>query len=413
MIYLQASLGLAAFCGMAWLLSENRRAVRPLPIVAGIGVQLVLALVLLKVPWVQGFFLLLNNGVAVLERATLAGTGFVFGYLGGGPLPFAETLPGATFILAFRALPLVLVVSALSALLFHWKVLPWVVRGFALALKKSLNMGGALGFGTASTVFLGMVEAPLLIKPYLSRMTRGELFVLMTVGMASIAGTVMVLYASILTPVLPNALGEILTASLLSVPAAVVIGRILVPDNSPHTEADKPLPRLDNSAMEAVARGTAEGLTLLLGIIAMLVVMVALVALVNEGLAVLPMVDGLPLTLQRMLGWVMAPLVWLAGIPWAEAPTAGALMGTKTVLNELLAYLDMARLPPEALSPKSRQIMVYALCGFANPGSLGILIAGLGAMAPERRGEIVSMGWRAVAGGTLATLMTGAVVALM
>jgi CNT family concentrative nucleoside transporter len=258
-----------------------------------------------------------------------------------------------------------------------------------------------------------MIEAPLFIRPYLRAMNRAELFMLMTTGMATIAGTMMVLYATILGPVLPDALGHILTASLLSAPAAITIARILVPDEGPPTAAQMTSPWPTRSTMDAVVKGTAEGVTLLLHIVAMLVVLVALVALVNQGLGLLPAVADAPLTLQRVLGWIMAPVVWLMGIPWSEAPLAGSLMGTKTVLNEFLAYLDLARLPAHALSERSYLILVYALCGFANFGSLGILLGGLTHLVPERREEIVSLGLKSILSGTLATLMTGAVVGLV
>jgi CNT family concentrative nucleoside transporter len=411
---LQAALGIGVLLALAWVLSEDRRAVRPRLVLAGLGVQLLLALLLLKLPLVKGLFLALNDAVIALQQATEAGTSFVFGYLGGGALPFVATYPENAFVLAFRALPLILVISALSALLFHWRVLPLVVRGFAWVLRRTLGVGGPLGLGAAANVFVGMTEAPLLIRPYLNAMPRSALFALMTCGMATVAGTVMVLYASILAPVIPDALGHILTASLISAPAALMIAGVLVPPAA--DEADREGAKLDAryaGAMDAITRGTLDAIPLYLNILAMLVVLVALVTLANQVLGLLPAVAGEPLTLQRFLGWIMAPLVWLIGIPWAEAQTAGALMGVKTVLNELIAYLELASLPEESLSERSRLVLIYALCGFANFGSLGIMIGGLGAMAPERRGEIVALGMKSILAGTLATLMTGAVVAIL
>ncbi|MBI3992473.1 MAG: nucleoside:proton symporter [Candidatus Lambdaproteobacteria bacterium] len=411
----QGVLGLLAFCGIAWIFSEGRRRVRPVPVVVGIALQFVLALALLRVPPLEGFFLGLNGAVLALDRATTAGTSFVFGYLGGGELPFTPSAPAATFVLAFRALPLVLVVSALSSLLYYWRILPWIVRALAWVLQKTLHIGGAVGLGAAANIFVGMIEAPLFIRPYLREMTRAELFMVMTCGMATIAGTVMVLYANVLAPVLPNALGHILTASIISAPAAITIARIMVPESGPQTAGSHLAPPGARGAMDAITRGTAEGVTLLVNIVAMLVVLVALVALVNQLLALLPPLagGGRPLTLQGMLGWVMAPLVWLMGVPWAEAPVAGSLMGTKVVLNELLAYLELAQGAGAALSERSRLIMVYALCGFANLGSLGIMIGGLGALVPERKAEVVALGLRSIMAGVLATAMTGAVVGLL
>jgi CNT family concentrative nucleoside transporter len=371
-----------------------------------------LGLLLLKAPYAKDVFLALNRVLSALEKATQDGTAFVFGFLGGGQLPFTETYPGASFVLAFRALPLVLVVSALSALLFYWRVLPWVVRAFALVLQKTMGVGGAIGLSAAANVFVGMVEAPLVVKPYIRNMSRSELFILMSCGMATVAGTVMALYASILSKVIPDALGHILIASIISTPAAIAISVLMVPGEGAATEG-KLASQGATSSMDAVTRGTVDGVQLLVNIVAMLVVLVALVSLANQVLALLPEVAGVPVTLQRLLGIALAPLVWVMGIPWSEATTAGALMGTKTVLNELLAYIDLANLPEGALSGRSRLMMTYALCGFANFGSLGIMIGGLATMAPERRDEIVSLGGKTILSGTLATCVAGSVVGIL
>jgi CNT family concentrative nucleoside transporter len=408
----QALLGLLVFTGIAWLASENRRGVRYTTALTGVIVQLAVAGVLLYIPFFKMFFLLLNNAVLALESATRAGTSFVFGYIGGAPPPFLLQDPGSNFILAFQALPLVLVIGALSGLLFYWKILPVVVRSFSFVLQKTMNIGGALGLGASTTIFLGMVEAPLLIKPYLRDMTRSELFSLMTVGLACIAGTVMVLYATILKGVIPDPLGHILAASFIHVAAAITIARIMVPEAGEETAGSLIPPRTATSSMDAVVKGTMDGLHLLLNIIAMLVVMVALVHLANLLIGLLPHIAGRPVTLQRLLGSVMAPVVWLFGIPWPQAQTAGYLMGTKTILNELLAFLEMARLPAGALDDRSRLIMTYALASFANFGSLGILIGGLGSLAPERRDEVAGLGMKALVAGTLATCMTGAVIGI-
>ncbi len=405
--------GLAVFVLLAWLLSENRRRASIRLAAIGIVAQLITALVLLKVPVFMKLFLLLNDAVTALEAAATAGTSFVFGYLGGAQLPFPEPYPGAAFILAFRALPLVLVISALSALLFYWRVLPLVVKAFAWCLQKSMGLGGAEGLGVSANVFVGMVESPLFVRPYVQYMTRSELFTLMTAGMATIAGTVMVLYASILGDAIPDVMGHILIASIISVPAAVTVAKVMIPETSSPTggallSADK-----DASSMDALTRGTLQGVELLINIVAMLVVLVALVHLFNGMLGALPEIGGRPLSLQRVLGWIMAPVVWLMGVPWQEATVAGGLMGVKTVLNELLAYLELSRLPDGALGQRSMLIMTYAMCGFANPGSLGIMIGGLSTMAPSRRSEVVSLGIRSLVAGTLATCMTGTVVGML
>ena len=411
---LQGCVGLLVFVAIAWLLSESRRAFPWRLVIFGLALEFVLALLLLRLPWMRDAFLALNDVVEVLAQATQAGTAFVFGYIGGGQPPFEVTYPAASFILAFQALPLILVISALSALLWYWGILRAIVKAFTWALKRSLGIGGPAGVATVANIFVGMVEAPILIRPVFAKLTRPDLFLVMTAGMASIAGTVMVLYAAILGPVLPGALGHILTASILSVPASAVISRIMLPAGPATSPEDDRLPKVDYaSSMDAVTRGTGEGLELFLKVVAMLIVLVALVSLANAILAVLPDVGGTPLTLQRILGWLFSPLAWCMGLPWDEAATGGQLMGTKTVLNELIAYLDLAALPPDALSERSRLILVYAMCGFANLGSLGIMIGGLSALAPERQAEVVQLGGRSIVSGTLATALTGTLVGLI
>ena len=411
---MQGVLGLLVFVLIAWLISENRRRVSIKIILVGIGLQFLLAVILLKSPGSLQFFKILNKIILALQTATSEGTSFVFGYLGGSaaPFPFEISDPAATFILAFQALPLILIMSALSAVLFYWKILPAIVKGFSWILQKSAGIGGAEGVGLSANIFVGMVEAPLLIRPYLKDMTRSEIFCVMTCGMATIAGTVMALYAGFIGGLIPDGMGHILTASVISVPAAITIAKIMVPETHPATAGSFVPPQNAGNTMDAITQGTIQGVELLINIVAMLVVLVALVKLFNIMLSFLPG-SGAPLTLQHILGVLMAPVAWLMGIPWKEAFTAGSLMGIKTVLNELLAYLNMARLPEGALSQRSMMIMVYALCGFANPGSLGIMIGGLGTMAPERRNEIVSLGFRSIVAGTMATCMTGAVVGLL
>ncbi len=410
---IQSMLGLAAFLLFAWILSENRSRISIKTVIAGVIMQLALGAVLLKLPFFKDIFLVLNRLVAALEESTIAGTSFVFGYLGGGELPFVEKIQGASFILAFKALPLVLVMSALSALLFYWKVLPMVVKGFNAFLQKAMGLGCAEGLGVSANIFVGMIESPLFIRPYLKNMTRSEIFAIMTSGMATIAGTVMVLYASILSSIIPDIMGHILTASIISVPAAITISKIMIPETGESTSGKMVISEKALSSMDAISKGTIQGIRLLINIIAMLIVLVALVHLVNLIIGLLPSVGGEPITLQRLLGYIMAPVVWLMGIPWDEAFTAGALMGSKTILNELIAYVDMSRIPEGVLNHRSLLIMTYAMCGFANPGSLGIMIGGMGTMVPEKRNEIVSLGLRAIVAGTLSTCMTGAVVGII
>jgi CNT family concentrative nucleoside transporter len=410
---LHSALGAIGLLALAWLLSENRRATDLKALLAGMAVLIGVAVVLLKLPGAAAAFGALNDAVDALSRATQAGTAVVFGYVGGGPAPFAEVNPGRSFILAFQALPIILVISALTALLTHWRILPLIVRAMAWALERTLHVGGAVGLSTAANIFVGTVEAPLFIRPYISRLTRSELYLVMVGGMAGIAGTVLVLYASLLKDAIPNAAGQLIIASILGAPSAIVISRLLVPETGTPT-AGSFVPQPDTAgAMDALTKGTLDGLVLLLNIVALLVTFIALVALANGILGLLPDVLGAPITLQRAFGVVMAPVCWLMGIPWSEATAAGALMGTKTVINEFVAYLDLAQLPPETLGARSRVIMTYALCGFANFGSVGIMIGGLAAMAPERRAEIVELGTRSILGGTLATCLNGAVVGVI
>ncbi|MEC7947134.1 MAG: nucleoside transporter C-terminal domain-containing protein [Myxococcota bacterium] len=406
----QAGLGLLVFPLLAWLIGQDRRRVRPQRLLLGICVQLLMGMVLLRTPGVAEMLLWLNDGVLLLESATAEGSRFMFGYLAGGELPFEERSPGGAFIVAFRVLPLVLVVSAVSAVLHHVGVIPLVVRMLAAAVQTVFRTGGPLAFGAASSVFFGIIEGPVLIRPWLSRMAPAELFALMVCGMSTVAGTVMVLYASIIEPVLPGALGQILVASLLSVPAALTISHAMLPaGDGPDTI---PVPeRPDPGVVDALMRGTAEGTKMVLDIAATIIVLFALVHLVNRGLSMLPG-DG-TWTLQDLVGGVFRPLLWLTGLSWAETLPAGELMGTKTVLNEFVAYMDLADGAAMDLSPRSRRVVVTTLCGFANLGSLGILVGGLGSVIPDRKTELAGLAGRAVVAGTLATLLTGSVVSLV
>jgi concentrative nucleoside transporter, CNT family len=419
---LQSAFGVLALLAIAWVLGENRRAVSIRQMAIGLAVTLVTALVLIKLPLVAKAFGAINDAVNTISAASRAGTSFVFGYLGGGALPFDLKSPGADFILAFQALPIILVMSVLTTLLFYWRVLPPIVRGMAWLLERTLGVGGAVGLSTAANIFLGMVEAPLFIRPYLAQLTRSELFLVMTGGMAGIAGTVLVLYATLLAPLIPDAAAHFVIASVLGAPAAILISLIMVPETSDQRTggasqvpglADADPGQVASSTMDAIVKGTASGLELLLNIIAMLLVLVALVYLANAILGLVPDIGGAKISLQRLLGYVMAPVCWLIGLPWPQAITAGSLMGTKTVLNELIAYVDLSKLGTDALDPRSRLIMLYAMCGFANFGSLGIMIGGLGTMAPSRRDEINALGLKSIVSGTLTTCLMGAIVGVL
>ncbi|RKZ47823.1 MAG: nucleoside:proton symporter [Candidatus Parabeggiatoa sp. nov. 3] len=413
MTIIQSLFGLVAILLIAYAFSEAKKAIEFKSLLIGVLIHFTLAVLFLKLPLFQQMFLGLNQVVLLLDSATTAGTAFVFGYLGGGPAPFEITDQGAMFNLTFKALPLILVISALSYLLYYYRILPAVVQFFSYLLQKSLGVGGSVGLGAAANAFMGMVEAPLLIKPYLKNMTRGEIFAVMVAGMSTIAGTMMILYAHILSAKFPDAMGHILTASLLNVISALIISMLIVPFQQDSSNEKIVLPKMAHSAMDAIVKGTTDGVKLLINIIAMLIVLVALVELVNQILQLLPQVQDKPITLQSILGLIMAPLMFLIGIPYSEIFTAGSLMGTKVILNEFLAYLQLLNLPADALQDRSKIIMIYAMCGFANIGSLGIMIGGLTAMSPEKRDDIISLGIKSIFAGVLATCFTATVVGII
>jgi CNT family concentrative nucleoside transporter len=417
LLVVQALFGIVVFVAIAVVFSEQRTLPGWRLLVAGLGLQFLFAFAVFNLNFLQQMLSLINRGVNAVVNATESGTLFIFGYLGGDPLnvdyPFSISEPGATMILAFRILPLVLMFTVLSAILWHYRVLPVIIKGFSLVLRKSLNVSGAVGFSSAANIFIGMVESPALIRPYIAVLTRSELFVVMSCGMATIAGSVMVFYSIILQGTLDDPLGHIITASVISAPAAIMIALIMVPEKGAVSSEEIQLSVEYKSLMDAITKGTYDGVRLMVSVGAMLLVLVALVALLNSLFSLIPFPGDDPLTLQRLFGYVFAPLTLLMGIPWSEAQISGSLMGTKTALNELLAFLALAELPAGSLSEKSTIIMTYALCGFANFGSLGIMIAGLSGMCPERATEIVELAPKSLISGTLATCMTGAIAGLL
>src|SRR5579872_3177519 len=406
---LQSAIGLVALRLIAYLVSERRSAVSWRFTLVGTLVQLGLAALFLELPFASHLFAGVDAVVSGIQQATVAGSRFVFGFLGGGPPPFLETVPGASVVFAFRFLPLVIVLSAVATLLTYWRVLPAIVRAFAWLFTRAMGIGGAVAVSSGANVFLGMIEAPILIRPYIARLTRSELFTVMCVGLGGIAGTVLVLYATVLAPTVPNAAAHLLIASVVTLPGSMVIARLMVPETQPPTPGTLVLEDGVRGSVDAITHGTRQGLELFWNIAATLLVFVALVQMVDLLLGLLPTLRGVPLTLERIAGWLFAPIAWLIGIPWHEVGTVGSLLGTKTVLNELIGYRSLAALPGAALSERSRLIATYALCGFANFGSVGILVAALSTMAPTRRTEIAQLGLRALVGGTLATCGTAAV----
>ena len=410
--FLQAVAGIAAFVGLGVLLSASRRRIDWRLVATAIVLQFVICALLLRVPVAAAGLAAVGRGVDAVTDATRAGTTFLFGFLGGGAAPFAVAEPGALVTFAFRLLPIVIVMSALSALLWHWQVLPLVVRALAGLFERTLGTRGPAGLAATAEIFAGPVESPLLVRPYLAAMTRYELLLLMTAGLATIAGSVMALYAAMLGPFFGEALGHLLTKSVMSVPASILFAHLLLPEDPRDPPVVVP-PRLYTGSMDALTRGTQDGLGVYLGVMAMLLVLVSLVALLNGIVGLLPAAGGEPLSLERMAGWIFAPVAWCMGVPWSEAPAVGSLLGVKTVLNEFIAYAQFTQLPPETLDARSRLITIYALCGFANFGSIGIQLGGIGAMAPERRADLASLAMPALVAATLASCMTAAIAGLV
>jgi CNT family concentrative nucleoside transporter len=410
---LQGILGLLVIIAICAFFSANRQAISPSLVIRSLLLQVLVALLLLKLPGSQHVFFVLNRGIEVLQGATHAGTSFIFGYLGGATPPYEVSNPMASLVLAFQTLPMIIVLSVLSGLLIYFRILPWILRLMSLLLEKTLKIGGAPGFAIAANAFLGMVEAPLLIRPYLARLSGPELFMVMTAGMATIAGSMMAIEAAIISHVVPNAVGHLLSASLISLPGVIYISHLLMPNTGEVTRREGPVDRGGKTVMDVIASSTQVGLQMVLSIVAMILVIVALVYLVNAALGWLPDLGGKPVTLERLLGYALAPLSWLLGIPWRDALPAGELLGTKTVLTEFLAYVRLGEMPAEMLEPRSRTIMAYALCGFANFMSLGIMVTGLITMVPERRDDVLRFGMKSLVAGSLATFTSACVAGLL
>ena len=412
---LQGLLGIAALLAFAWAISEDRAARPSWKWIGGaLLLQLLLAVVVLRVPAVWAMMEFANKGVSAIEQATLAGSSYMFGYLGGADLPFAlREGSEAPLIIAFQILPLVIVFSALSALLWHWRVLQWLVRGLSWALQRSLKVSGVVGLAGGANLFLGVVESPLVVRAYFAKMSRAELFQVMVLAMSTISGAILILYATTLSRTVPNAVGHMIAASLISLPAALLLAKIMVPGDG-NTEEDRDDPGLRyEGSIDAVVRGTMDGMQLFLAVIAIIIVIFALVALVDQMLTVLPFVQGEAISVKRVFGWLFSPVMWLVGVPWAEAQTAGGLMGTKAILNEYVAYLELAAVDPAALDGRAKLIVTYALCGVANLASIGLLVSTIGTLCPERRAETAGLGVKSWIAGNAATLMTAAFVGLI
>lgn len=414
LLNLQSLLGLVVIVGVCWAISENRKAFPWRLTIGAILVQAGLVLALFAIPGSQAVLAAVTGAVDGLAVATTEGTKFVFGYLAGGDQPYTVSNQGALFTFAFQVLPLILVISALSALLWHWKILKWITLGFGFLFQKTMGLGGASALAVAANIFLGMIESPIVIRAYLDKLTRSEIFLMMVVGLATVAGSTMVAYATILSPVLPNAAGHVLVASIVSAPAGVLLARIIIPEKEGMggAVADYDSALKYDSAIDAIVKGTSDGLMVVLNISAVLIVFVALVALVNVMLGGFVVFDA-PLTVERMLGWIFAPVAWLIGVEWKDVDVAGWLLGVKLTLTEFVAFIDLGKVPAAEMTERTRMLMTYALCGFANIGSVGITVTGLSVLMPERREEVLGMVWKGLFAGFLATLMTAAIVGAM
>ena len=409
--------GIAVLVCIAWALSEDRSGKPSWRWIMGaLLMQGALALLIVRVPFVWRLMEYANQGVAAIERATLAGSSYMFGYLGGGELPFAlKEGADAPLVIAFQILPLVIVFSALAALLWHWGVLRWMVNGLSFLLRRTLGVSGVVGLSGGANMFLGVVESPLVVRAYFAKMSRAELFQVMVLAMATISGAILILYATTLSKTVPDAVGHMIAASLVSLPAALLIAKLMVPDKgeaATEVEQDEPGLKYEGS-IDAIVKGTMDGMQLFLAVIAIIMVVFALVNLADQVLALMPMVGGEAVSLKRVFGWLFSPLMWLIGVPWAEAQAAGGLMGTKVILNEYVAYLELAALPDGTLGPRSLLIVTYALCGVANLASVGLLVSTIGTLCPERRAEAAGLGIKSWIAGNIATAMTGAWIGLV
>ncbi|MEQ3747527.1 MAG: nucleoside transporter C-terminal domain-containing protein [Henriciella sp.] len=417
----RAFIGIAMIFAIAWGLSENKKAFPWKLVLGAVGIQFLFAFLMFGLPLIVGnlfgydmkpgaIFEPINGMVDSLIAATAYGTAFVFGPVFGTQAGWEGMTGQPGPIFAVHLLPLIIVVAALSAILWHWHILRWVTKGFALVFRKGMGLGGATSLAVSANVFMGMTEAPVLIKPYIKGMTRSEIFILMTAGFATVAGSVLVLYGVFLKDVLPNAPGQLLAASLIAAPAAVALALTMVPETIDEKQRAHEPDFEYESTMDAFATGASDGLKILANIVTMLIAAFALLFLVNAGLGALPEVGGAKLSIERILGWVFSPIMYMIGVPMSEAAQSGSLMGIKTVLTEFVAFLQLSGEAGEGLSERSSMITAHAICGFANFGSIGILIGGLSIIEPSRRTTFLELAWKTLVAGTLATCLSGAVV---
>ena len=409
---IQSLIGIVVLILIALPFSESIQEVKVKFIIYALLIQTSLAFILIEIPFISSFFDVMSIAVESLRLSAIEGSSFVFGYLGGGEAPFEVSNNQNLPIFAFTFLPMLIFLSALSALLWHWKILPFLIKLLAKLFEKPLDAKGPIGLAATANIFLGQLEAPLLIKPYLNKMNQRDLLIIMTVGMSTIAGSVMVLYITWLDDKFSGVIGHFLTASILSVPAAIMFSNILIPSAQTELKTAKEDLKMYESSMDAISVGTKDGLNMFLSVIASLIVFLSLVALADFMLGIIPNVYGEPLSLQRIAAFIFAPIAWLMGIPFSEIIPAGNLLGTKTIFNELIAFNDLRDLDTNILSERSQLIMLYGICGFANISSVGILLGGLSAICPDIRGTLLKIAFRALFAATLASCLTGTVVSL-
>ena len=408
---IQIIIGFVGLIIIAMPFSDNYKIINYKYVSYGILSQIILAAILLKVPFIISAFEILGNGVVILQEATVEGAKFVFGYP-----PSDDSNPYRSLLetFAFGVLPYIIVMACISAILWYWGVLPFIVNLISKACQKLFNIGGPVGLGAAANIFVGQVEAPLLIRPYVSKLSKKELLILMTAGMATVAGSVMVALITILESSFgdENLIQHFITASVLSVPAAIMYANIMIPSNSITDFNENKVPKVYKSTMDAVTRGTSDGTSIAVSVGTILIAVIALVYIVNSILGGISYNFGFDLSIEIILGYIFAPIAWLMGIPWNEAIIAGELLGIKTTLNEFVAYPGLTALESGELSDKSKLITFYSLCGFANLSSVGILISGITAMAPERKDDLIKVSFKALVGATLASCMTGLTVGI-
>ena len=409
---IQSLIGIVVLILIALPFSESIQEIKVKFIIYALLIQTSLAFILLEIPFISSFFDVMSIAVESLRLSAIEGSSFVFGYLGGGEAPFEVSNNQNLPIFAFTFLPMLIFLSALSALLWHWKILPFLIKLLAKLFEKPLDAKGPIGLAATANIFLGQLEAPLLIKPYLNKMNQRDLLIIMTVGMSTIAGSVMVLYITWLDDKFSGVIGHFLTASILSVPAAIMFSNILIPSAQTELKTAKEDLKMYESSMDAISVGTKDGLNMFLSVIASLIVFLSLVALADFMLGIIPNVYGERISLQRIAAFIFAPIAWLMGIPFSEIIPAGNLLGTKTIFNELIAFNDLRDLDTNILSERSQLIMLYGICGFANISSVGILLGGLSAICPDIRGTLLKIAFRALFAATLASCLTGTVVSL-